>query len=113
MFEDLLEIESLEPSERARGLILLGRAAQRCSRMESAFATHEQALDIHREVGDRRGEGIGSRLLDELERRARERGCCKITLEVHDANVDAKRLYERSGFGPWDEPTLFVTKPLT
>lgn len=56
--------------------------------------------------------GVGSRLLQEVERRARERGCCKITLEVHDSNRDAKRLYERTGFGPWHSPTLFVTKPL-
>lgn len=58
------------------------------------------------------GRGIGTRLLAEVERRARARGCCKITLEVHDTNGGAKRLYERAGFGPWDSPTLSVTKPL-
>lgn len=58
------------------------------------------------------GRGVGSQLLQEVERRAKERGCCKITLEVHDTNRDARRLYERAGFGPWDSPTLFVTKPL-
>lgn len=56
--------------------------------------------------------GLGGLLLEEVERRARARGCCKITLEVHDSNRDAKRLYERTGFGPWETPTLFVTKPL-
>jgi len=61
---------------------------------------------------DHRSRGVGSTLLAEVERRARERGCCKLTLEVHDTNAGAKRLYERSGFGPWDPPTLFVTKPL-
>lgn len=61
---------------------------------------------------EHRGRGVGSRLLAELERRARERGCCKVTLEVHDSNEGAKRLYRRTGFGPWDEPTLFVTKLL-
>lgn len=58
------------------------------------------------------GRGVGSRLLEEVERRARARGCCKITLEVHDSNRNAKRLYERTGFGPWESPTLFVTKSL-
>ena len=53
-----------------------------------------------------------SALLKEVERRARERDCCRITLEVHDTNVGAKRLYEASGFGRWDSPTWFVTKPL-
>ena len=59
-----------------------------------------------------RGRGVGSALLKEVERRARERDCCRITLEVHDTNVGAKRLYEASGFGRWDSPTWFVTKPL-
>lgn len=59
-----------------------------------------------------RGRGIGSRLLDEVERCARERGACKVTLEVHDTNHGAKRLYEATGFGAWTSPTLFVTKRL-
>ncbi len=61
---------------------------------------------------DCQGRGIGRRLLAEVERRARERGCCKLTLEVHATNAGAKRLYQRVGFGPWDSPTLFVSKPL-
>jgi putative acetyltransferase len=61
---------------------------------------------------DFQDQGLGTRLLDEVERRARARGCCKITLEVHDTNHGAKRLYERVGFGPWQSPTLFVSKSL-
>jgi len=60
-----------------------------------------------------RGRGIGSLLLAEVERRARERGACKLTLEVHASNEGAMRLYRRFGFGPWGAPTLFVTKPIT
>jgi ribosomal protein S18 acetylase RimI-like enzyme len=59
-----------------------------------------------------RGRGIGSLLLAEVERHARERGACKVTLEVHDTNHGAKRLYEATGFGPWRGHTLFVTKRL-
>lgn len=59
------------------------------------------------------GRGAGRTLLGEIERRARERGCAKITLDVHDSNTGAKRLYRSFGFGPWESPTLFVTKPLT
>jgi len=59
-----------------------------------------------------RGRGIGQLLLEEVERRARARGSSKITLEVHGSNHGAMRLYRRFGFGPWDAPTLFVTKPL-
>ena len=59
-----------------------------------------------------RGRGVGRLLLEEIERRARARGSSKLTLEVHSTNEGAMRLYRRFGFGPWDAPTLFVTKPL-
>lgn len=59
-----------------------------------------------------RGRGVGSALMAELERRAVERGCCKITLEVNDVNEGAKRLYARQGFVGWDARTLSVAKPL-
>lgn len=58
------------------------------------------------------GHGIGTALLTEAERRARDAQCCKLTLEVHDANTGARRLYERFGFGPWSEATLYVSKRL-
>ena len=61
---------------------------------------------------DFRGHGVGRGLLREVERRARARGCCKITLEVHETNAGARRLYQREGFGPWSPATLFVTKRL-
>lgn len=79
----------------------------------STFAA-KPTLNIHdlAVLPDFRGRGIGSALLAEVERRARQRGCAKITLEVHDTNEGAKRLYRSNGFGPWDSPTLFVSKPL-
>ena len=58
------------------------------------------------------GCGIGTALLAEMAQHARQRGCCKLTLEVHEANTRARALYEQVGFGPWDQPTYFVTKPL-
>ena len=61
---------------------------------------------------DARGRGLGTRLLEDVERRARERDCCKITLEVNDVNDGAKRLYASFGFGSFESPTWFVTKPL-
>ena len=54
--------------------------------------------------------GIGRALLGEVALRARESGACKVTLEVHDSNEGAKRLYQRLGFGPWDRATLYLTK---
>lgn len=58
------------------------------------------------------GRGVGTALLSELERRARERGCAKMTLEVHATNESAQRLYARFGFEGWDPATFFVAKPL-
>lgn len=58
------------------------------------------------------GCGVGSALLEELERLARERGCAKLTLEVHETNEAARRLYARFGFEGWAPATYFVSKPL-
>ena len=48
-----------------------------------------------------RGRGVGRALLGAVEREARERGACKITLEVLEGNVVARRAYERAGFVPY------------
>ncbi len=48
-----------------------------------------------------RGQGLGRLLLEEVEREARARGCCKLTLEVLEGNHPALRSYERFGFGAY------------
>ena len=64
-----------------------------------------------------RGRGIGRKLLTEAQRRARARGCCKLTLEVQDDNLTALGLYKSFGFGDVvygdSGPTRFLSKPLT
>jgi len=45
-----------------------------------------------------RGRGIAARLFAEVEAIARERGACKLTLEVLDGNASARSLYQRLGF---------------
>jgi ribosomal protein S18 acetylase RimI-like enzyme len=45
-----------------------------------------------------RGRGIGRRLLEAIESIARERDCCKLTLEALEGNVGAIGLYRRVGF---------------
>lgn len=42
--------------------------------------------------------GVGMALLAAIEAAARERGCCKLTLEVLEGNHGARRVYERAGF---------------
>lgn len=46
-----------------------------------------------------RGLRIGERMLEMAETVARERGACKLTLEVLSGNAGAVRLYQRVGFG--------------
>jgi ribosomal protein S18 acetylase RimI-like enzyme len=67
-------------------------------------------------VPDFRGRGIGRALLAEAEKRAVERGCCKLTLEVQDGNLVARSLYQSFGFRDFvfgdSGPTRYLTKPL-
>ncbi|HSQ00628.1 MAG TPA: GNAT family N-acetyltransferase [Candidatus Dormibacteraeota bacterium] len=49
-------------------------------------------------VPAQRGRGIGSALLAAAESRARQAGCCKLTLEVQDDNHRARAVYTRFGF---------------
>ncbi|MEM9174939.1 MAG: GNAT family N-acetyltransferase [Myxococcota bacterium] len=58
------------------------------------------------------GRGVGTVLLGELERRARERNAANLTLEVVGTNEGAQRLYERYGFTHDEPPTYFMTKRL-
>lgn len=45
-----------------------------------------------------RRRGVGRALMQAIEEVARERGCCKLTLEVLENNADAQALYQRIGF---------------
>lgn len=49
---------------------------------------------------DRRGEGVGSRLLAAAEDRLEDAGVDAVTLEVMAANDDARRFYRRHGYRP-------------
>ncbi len=84
-----------------------------CVRSFSTFAG-KPSVNIHdlAVMPEHRNQGIGRALLERVEQDARDSGCCKVTLEVHDSNSGAKRLYRDAGFGPWDPSTLFVSRPL-
>ena len=45
-----------------------------------------------------RGRGVAARMFAEVEAIARERGACKLTLEVLEGNAPARALYRRLGF---------------
>jgi GNAT superfamily N-acetyltransferase len=48
-----------------------------------------------------RGAGVGQALLAAAEQHARQRGCCKLTLEVLTGNARALSSYLRFGFAPY------------
>ncbi len=64
-----------------------------------------------------RGRGVGRRLIEAATDLARQRGCCKLTLEVYRGNQAAANLYRRCDFQ--DPPgnrdlgeTIFLAKSL-
>jgi GNAT superfamily N-acetyltransferase len=63
-----------------------------------------------------RGKGVGRKLLDRIETKARELNCVRITLEVREDNQPARTLYRKVGFdrvvaGPNQVPMEFWRKP--
>ena len=64
-----------------------------------------------------RGRGVGRGLIAAVEARARELGCCKLTLEVLDQNHRALRTYASAGFKryslqPGAGEAIFLAKAL-
>jgi len=81
--------------EKAVGLI-------NCFAGFSTFAA-KPLLNIHDIVvhADARRQGIGQALLQWAERRARQFGCCKLTLEILSGNTRAMASYARAGYAPY------------
>jgi GNAT superfamily N-acetyltransferase len=48
-----------------------------------------------------RGQGICEKMLEKVEALAREKDCCKLTLEVLEGNKGARSAYTRFGFHPY------------
>ena len=66
---------------------------------------------------DYREQHTGRRLLEAVERKAREIGCCKLTIEVQENNHRARQVYDTVGFSQavYVEAAggaLFLSKPL-
>ncbi len=66
---------------------------------------------------DYREQHTGRRLLEAVERKAREIGCCKLTIEVQENNRRARHVYDTVGFSQavYVEEAggaIFLSKPL-
>jgi ribosomal protein S18 acetylase RimI-like enzyme len=53
-------------------------------------------------VNTHRGQGISQKMLAKVEEIARQRGCCKLTLEVLEGNVIAQGSYRKMGFAGYE-----------
>ncbi len=66
------------------------------------FSTFKCApiLNVHDVVvlPEYRGHGLSQKMLNKVEAIARERGCCKLTLEVLEGNAIARQAYNKFGF---------------
>lgn len=76
-------------------------------------------INIHDVIVTRdcRGMGLAYKMLLAVEQRAREKGCCKLTLEVLEGNERASYVYRQFGFSGYelDErfgKAMFWEKPL-
>lgn len=118
-------LDALVPGleKTSNNLVLLARVANNYVGMAICFFSfstfHAMPLiNIHDFMvcPEYRGQGIGQGLLEEIERIAIEKECCKITLEVQENNKAARRLYRSFGFkdsflGPEAGSQLFMSKP--
>jgi GNAT superfamily N-acetyltransferase len=84
----------------------------------STFAARP-LINIHDFVvlPEARGRGIGKQILAVVEAAARDRGCCKVTLEVQENNQRARKVYTAAGFvqavyAVEAGGSLVLTKPL-
>jgi GNAT superfamily N-acetyltransferase len=89
-----------------------------CFRGFSTFAA-KPLINIHdlAVLPEHRGRGIGRELLTAVEAKARELGCCKLTLETQENNHRARQIYAKFGFAQATYQTaaggsLFFSKPL-
>lgn len=74
-----------------------------CFETLSSFAC-KPLINIHDVVvlDGFRGHGLSQRMLEKVEAIARDRGCCKITLEVLSNNTVAKNAYAKFGFAGYE-----------
>ncbi|MBY4595324.1 GNAT family N-acetyltransferase [Ottowia caeni] len=97
-------------SRRAVGLI-------NCVEGFSTFAARP-LINVHDVVvlASHRGQGVAQAMFECVEREARRRGACKLTLEVLSGNEPARRLYVKQGFAPyaldprWGEAMMWQKK---
>ncbi|GAT62478.1 GNAT family N-acetyltransferase [Paludibacter jiangxiensis] len=100
-------------------IVLLALAGERPVGMLVAFEnfstfTVRPMVNIHDLIvlPEFRGLGVGRKLMEAIEIRARGKGCSRITLEVRHDNVKAQTLYVSLDFQEADPPMYYWRKNL-
>ncbi len=111
-------------SERAGAFQFLAYVEQRPVGVLNAFEGFSTfkarpLMNIHDVIvtADHRGSGVAAALFDAVTELARQRDCCKLTLEVLQGNLAAQKAYRKLGFEAYQlDPAmgqaLFWGKPL-
>lgn len=93
-----LVLNSLIRKRIARALPALRRGTRRSKKTEEATARRSFGILAIAVDPERQGEGLGSRLMQEAENRALERGFASMHLTVSPENSKAVRFYEQQGW---------------
>lgn len=100
-------IQSLSQVDGAFSVLcLVGGKAVGLANCFQGFSTFkcQSLINVHDVIvrSDYRGQGISLKMLEQVQHEAKERGCCKLTLEVLEGNVIAQSVYKRFGFDAFE-----------
>lgn len=84
----------------AAGICVIGYA------ISTSMGTVVAKLDDVSVRPDRRGQGVGTALLEQLKEQLRKENVTRIDVGVHMENPEARRFYEKLGFIPLNEERL-------
>jgi GNAT superfamily N-acetyltransferase len=77
-----------------------------CYAISTSMGSIVAKLDDVSVKDDRRGQGVGTELIDRLKDQLRTEAVTRIDVAVHMENPDARRFYEKSGFVRLNEERL-------
>jgi GNAT superfamily N-acetyltransferase len=77
-----------------------------CYAISTSLGALVAKLDDVSVLGSRRGQGVGTALIEQLKEELRRGGVERIDVAVHQNNPEARRFYERLGFRPLNEERL-------
>lgn len=83
---------AVDPDDRIVGVVMAQLREELLSHQPSA---HLEVVAVH---ADAEGQGIGRRLIEEIEQKVQARGAESLTLHVFGTNTRARSVYERLGF---------------